>query len=162
MNHQTNNKQDYIQLFLRIAIGASYICPGLDRFGVWGPPGGARISWGDWPHFMQYASKVLFFLPAGIAEVFAFIASLSEIIFGTLLIIGLFTRWAALGSGLLLLTFALCMTFAFGVQAPLNYSVFTASAGSFLLATMPIYKYSLDNRLNNRRTNFDTSNIFQQ
>ncbi len=156
-----NKKQDYIQLYLRIAIGASYLCAGLDRFGVWGPPGGARISWGDWKHFMQYASQVLFFLPGGAMVVFAAIASAAEIIFGVLLIIGLFTRWAAIGSGLLLLSFAVCMTLAFGVQAPLNYSVFTASAGSFLLAALPTYKYSLDSWLNNRKTNLETGHIFQ-
>ena len=145
------NRQDYIQLFLRCGLGASYLCAGLDRFGVWGPPGGARISWGDWSHFMQYAKQVMFFLPSNLAEVFAFIASLAEIIFGVLLIIGLFTRWAAIGSGLLLLCFALCMTFAFGIQAPLNYSVFTASAASFLLSSLPFYVLSLDQWLSKRQ-----------
>ncbi|SFE41862.1 Uncharacterized membrane protein YphA, DoxX/SURF4 family [Chitinophaga sp. CF118] len=144
------NNTSFFQLYLRIALAASYLCAGLDRFGVWGPNGASRVTWGDWKHFMVYANKVIFFLPEGLAEIFAAVASGSEIIFGVLLIIGLWTRWAAIGSGILTLLFALCMTFAFGIQAPLNYSVFTASAGSFLLSTIPVYKWSLDSFLNKK------------
>jgi putative oxidoreductase len=38
------------------------------------------------------------------------------------------------------------MAVAFGITAPLNYSVFTASAASFLLAAIPAYKWSIDAR----------------
>ncbi|HEY8956387.1 DoxX family protein [Chitinophaga sp.] len=137
-------KQDLSQLFLRVGLGASYLCAGLDRFGAWGPPGAPDVGWGDWQHFMQYASKLMFFLPYAVAEIFAGIASGAEIIFAILLITGFWTRWAAIGSGLLLLGFALAMTIALGITAPLNYSVFTASAGSFLLSTLPAYRWSID------------------
>ncbi len=137
-------RQDISQLFLRVGLGASYLCAGLDRFGVWGPPGAPNVGWGDWQHFMQYAHTLLFFLPYSVAEIFAAIASGAEIIFGILLIAGFWTRWTAIGSGLLLLGFALAMTVALGITAPLNYSVFTASAGSFLLSTLPAYRWSID------------------
>jgi uncharacterized membrane protein YphA (DoxX/SURF4 family) len=139
-----NIKQDIIQLFLRVALGASYLCAGLDRFGVWGPPGAPNIGWGDWQHFMQYASKLMFFLPYSVAEFFAALASGAEIFFAVMLITGFCTRWAAIGSGILLLGFALAMTVALGISAPLNYSVFTASAASFLLSTLPAYRWSVD------------------
>lgn len=157
---QMQNNHSLIQLYLRVALGASYLCAGLDRLGVWGPAGGARISWGDWKHFMDYAYQLLFFLPYGLANFFAAVATGAEIVFGALLILGLLTRWAAVGSGILLLVFALCMTLAFGVQSPLNYSVFTASAGSFLLATLPAYKWSLDSFLNNRKHAYQTSDLY--
>lgn len=154
------NKPSLIQLYLRIGLGASYLCAGLDRFGVWGPPGGARVSWGDWQHFMDYAYQLLFFLPYGLASFVAAIASAAEIIFGVLLTLGLFTRWAAIGSGALLLLFALSMTIALGVQAPLNYSVFTASAASFLLSTLPAHKWSLDSVLYKRKHAYQTSELY--
>ncbi|HEU4553847.1 MAG TPA: DoxX family protein [Chitinophaga sp.] len=138
------NNYTYIQLYLRIATGASYLLAGLDRFGVWGPPGSPHVSWGSWSNFMQYAGKLMFFLPGNVAALLAGIASGAEIVFGVLLIIGLYTRIAAIGSGLLLFTFALCMTVALGIQAPLNYSVFTASAASLLLACLPGYRWSID------------------
>jgi len=27
-----------------------------DRFGLWGPPRAANVSWGDWPHFVAYTA----------------------------------------------------------------------------------------------------------
>jgi hypothetical protein len=50
------------------------------------------------------------------------------------LLVGWRLRWFAFGSGLLLLVFALTMTLALGIKAPLDYSVFAASAGAFVLA----------------------------
>jgi len=63
---------------------------------------------------------------------------------GVALVLGVFTRVAALLSGWLLLLFAVAMTFALGLKAPLNFSVFSASAGAFLLATCEKYSWSLD------------------
>ncbi|PSL44727.1 putative membrane protein YphA (DoxX/SURF4 family) [Chitinophaga niastensis] len=145
------NKQGLPQLFLRLALGAGFLGAGLDRFGVWGPAGAPGISWGDWQHFMEYAYKLMSFLPYGVAEFFAAIASGAEVSFGLLLIAGLWTRWAAMGSGLLTFIFAMAMARAFGIQSPLNYSVFTASAGSFLLSSLPAYRWSLDNMLKKRK-----------
>jgi putative oxidoreductase len=140
-------KMSYAQLYLRIALGVEYLVPGLDRLGVWGPNGSPHVSWGDWAHFSGYARMVMGFLPGKVADVFAVLATIGELSFGTLLIIGLFTRWAAIGSGVLTLLFSLSMTISFGIVAPLSYSVFGVSAASFLLSTIPYYKWSVDGRL---------------
>jgi hypothetical protein len=50
------------------------------------------------------------------------------------LLIGWQLRWFALAAGLLLLAFAATMTLALGLKAPLDFSVFAAAAGAFLLA----------------------------
>ena len=44
----------------------------------------------------------------------------------------------------MLLLFALTMTFALGVKVPLGFSVFSASAGAFLLAAYGKYPLSID------------------
>jgi putative oxidoreductase len=132
------------QLFLRIALGSAYLVFALDRLGVWGSYGAKNVSWGDWKHFLQYASEVMSFLPQSIIQIFAVTATACEIIFGLLLIIGKWTRWAAIGSGLLALMFAVSMAISLGIVSPLSYSVFTVSAASFLLSTVPQYKWSLD------------------
>ena len=54
--------------------------------------------------------------------------------FAVALVAGRSPRWCAFGSGLLLLSFALTMTIAGGIKAPLDYSVFVAAGGAFLLA----------------------------
>ena len=138
------------QLFLRLALGIGYLVPGLDRLGVWGKNGEPGISWGDWQHFVQYAREVMSFMPASIVTVFAVTATIAEISFGILLLIGKWTRLAALGSGVLALLFALSMAISFGVVSPLSYSVFTVSAASFLLAGLDNYKWSLDNQFSSK------------
>jgi putative oxidoreductase len=136
--------QNFTQLFLRLALGIGYLVPGLDRLGVWGKNGEAGISWGDWQHFMQYAKEVMGFIPVSLVNVFAVIATIAEIGFGILLLLGKWTKIAALGSGILALLFAVAMAISFGIISPLSYSVFTVSAASFLLATIGQYKWSLD------------------
>ena len=54
------------------------------------------------------------------------------------------TRITALCSGMLLMTFSLAMTVALGMKVPLNFSVFSAAGGSWLLATCPALPLSLD------------------
>jgi len=44
------------------------------------------------------------------------------------------------------------MTFALGVKAPLDFSVFSASGGAFLLAAFGHYPWSLDALRGSRRT----------
>jgi uncharacterized membrane protein YphA (DoxX/SURF4 family) len=128
--------QNVAQLFLRLSIGTGYLVFGLDRLGVWGKNGEKGVSWGDWQHFLKYAEEVMGFLPASVAGVLAIIATIAEIGFGLLLILGKWTKISAIGSGLLALSFALAMTISFGIVSPLSYSVFTVSAASFLLATI--------------------------
>lgn len=61
------------------------------------------------------------------------------------LLLGVATRWVALATGVLLLLFALAMTAALGIKAPLNYSVYSASAGAFLLAAVRDHRWALEN-----------------
>jgi putative oxidoreductase len=136
--------QNFAQLFLRLALGIGYLVPGLDRLGVWGKNGEAGISWGDWQHFIQYAKEVMSFIPSSLVNVFAVMATIAEISFGLLLLLGKWTKPAALGSGIFALLFAIAMAVSFGIVSPLSYSVFTVSAASFLLATIERYKWSLD------------------
>jgi putative oxidoreductase len=135
------------QLYLRIAIGSAYLWEVADRLGVFGAHGQPHVGWGDWQHFTDYARQVMSFLPSGIIPLFAIIATIGEGLFGALLIGGLYTRAAAIGSGVLSFCFALAMAISFGIDSPLGYSVFTLSAASFLLATLPEYDFSLDNWL---------------
>jgi len=141
------------QFYLRAAIGTAYLWEVADRSGLLGAHGQPHVGWGDWQHFIAYATQVMGFLPAGMVPVLAAIASIGEGVFGLLLILGLFTRMAAIGSGILSLCFAIAMTISFGIDSPLGYSVFTLSAASFVLAGLPGHAWSLDNRLALRKLN---------
>jgi putative oxidoreductase len=142
--NQTLNRFNLPSLFLRLAIGTAYLWFVSDRLGILGPNGSPHVGWGDWPHFLQYARQVMSFLPARMIPFFAILATIGEFSFGLLLVLGLFTRLAAIGSGLLSFLFAVSMAVSFGIESPLGYSVFTVSAASFLLAVVPFYKWSID------------------
>jgi len=137
-----------IQLYLRLALGIGFILPVMDRLGMLGLPGSPNVGWGSWSNFVDYTHSLMPYLNRSLAEVFGAIASVAEVVFGILLIIGYKTKYAAIGSGLLTLTFAVSMMFFAGYRAPFNYSVFTCSAASFLLSAIENYKWSIDERLN--------------
>src|SRR5580658_138800 len=90
-----------ISVYLRLSIGIVYLWEVADRLGVLGANGQPHVGWGDWGHFVSYAGKVMSFLPGSVVPALAVIASIGEAGFGLLLVIGLFTRVAAIGSGIL-------------------------------------------------------------
>ena len=129
---------------LRLALGLSFLSAIADRFGLWGAYGQPNVAWGDFARFLTYTAKLLWFLPVRSIAILAIVATGAEFILGILLVLGWKTRMAALFSGVLLTFFALAMTIALGVEAPLNYSVFSAAGGAFLLAICLENPFSVD------------------
>ena len=134
----------FSSLFLRLALGLSFLAALADRFGWWGAFGRPNVSWGSFARFVAYTGKLNWFLPEALMPALAIMATCAEALFGLCLVIGWHTRTAALLSGILLLVFAVTMTVALGVKAPLNFSVFSAAAGAFLLATCTEFPVSVD------------------
>ena len=131
-------------VFLRLALGISFLSAVADRFGLWGAYGQPNVAWGNYARFVAYTAKLNWFLPAAIIPFLAIISTAAEILFGFLLVLGWKTRTIALLSGVLLTSFALTMTMALGVKAPLDSSVFSAAGGALLLATSANFPFSLD------------------
>jgi uncharacterized membrane protein YphA (DoxX/SURF4 family) len=124
------------QWFLRLALAAGFLSAVADRFGLWGPPGAPNVAWGEWQPFVAYVAKLNWFAPKPVIPALAWTATLGEIVVALGLLIGWQLRWVALAGGLLLLSFAVTMTLALGIKAPLDFSVFGATAGAFLLAAI--------------------------
>lgn len=137
----------FSSVFLRIALGTSFLSAVADRFGLWGAYGQSNVSWGNYARFVHYTSKLNWFLPTSTIPALANIATAAEILFGILLFVGWQTRITALLSGVLLVIFGVAMTVSLGVKAALNFSVFSAAAGALLLATCTKFPYSLDELL---------------
>jgi uncharacterized membrane protein YphA (DoxX/SURF4 family) len=119
---------------LRLALSTAFLSAVADRFGLWGGPGSPNVSWGDWEHFLVYSGKLNAWLPPTLQTAAAWIATVMEVVLGIGLLVPCRTRWWAVASGVLLTIFAMVMSFALGPKAPLNYSVWTAAGGAFLLA----------------------------
>lgn len=134
----------YATVFIRFALAISFLSAVADRFGLWGPYGQPHVAWGSFGRFTDYTGTLLWFLPRTLYPPIAWTATVAEMLLGIGLIIGLFTRVIAFMSGILLLIFALAMAFSLGIKAPLDFSVFSASAGAFLLAAVERCPWSLD------------------
>ena len=139
-----NKYKGFLTVYLRIAIGIGFLSAVADRFGWWGPPGTPNVSWGTFQNFLIYTAKLNPWFSGEWISGIGWTATVCEICFGVMLVIGYHTRFAAVSSGLLTLAFAIGMVCGVGIQAPLSYSVFVVSAGSFLLASERSYPLSLD------------------
>jgi uncharacterized membrane protein YphA (DoxX/SURF4 family) len=116
--------------YARIAIGAAFLSAVAGRFGLWT----GAFRWESFGRFIQRTAELNGYAPASLVPVLAWAATLLETTLGVALILGIGVRWAALGSAALLAWFATAMAVYTGVKAPLDYSVFSASAGALLLA----------------------------
>jgi uncharacterized membrane protein YphA (DoxX/SURF4 family) len=131
-------------LYLRLALAVGFLAAVADRFGLWGPSGARNVAWGDFTHFLEYAAQLNPYLPTAWIPIVGWTVTLAETVCGIALLLGFHTRAFALLSGLLLLAFALGMTIGTGVKSAINFSVFSASGGAFLLGTVSQYPWSLD------------------
>jgi uncharacterized membrane protein YphA (DoxX/SURF4 family) len=123
-------------LYARIALGAAFLSAVADRFGLWGTYGG----WGNFANFTRYTAQVNSFMPAFIFPFLAWAATATELLLGIGLVVGIWPRWVAFGAATLLFLFGTAMAISFGIKSPLDYSVFSASAGALLLALYQSHK----------------------
>lgn len=137
----TDTQYQFPQLFLRLALAVTMLSAVADRFGWWSPE---NSSWGNMKSFEEYTRSLTSVFPEALSTFSAYAATFLEIVFPLMLIAGFKTRIAAYGSSVLLLIFAVSMTIASGPKAPLNYSVWVASAGALLLAVQQRYSFSID------------------
>lgn len=120
-----------IKLFLRLALASGFLSAVADRFGLWPKE---FSSWGNWDAFLVYTQSLNPWFPESLIPAIAIIATAAEVVFAVCLIIGFKTKLFAQLSGMLLLIFALSMTFSTGIKSAFDYSVFTASAAAFALS----------------------------
>lgn len=138
------------QFLLRGAIGITFLTPVSDRLGLLGPMGTKNVEWGNWENFIDYTTTLMPFLDRPMVNVMGGIATAAEFLIGVLLIIGFKTKYAAIASSLLTLTFIMAMSVFVGIQPPINFGVFTACTASLLLSRIPGYKWSIDDAINSK------------
>jgi putative oxidoreductase len=122
-----------LTVYARLALAAAFLSSVADRFGFWGPAGSAKVAWGNWKNFVAYTAVLNFFLPRWSPPILAVAVTIAETSLGILLILGLWQRATAGVAAALLCLFAVAMSVALGVKAPLDYSVFSAAAAAALL-----------------------------
>ncbi len=116
-------------LYARMALGAAFLSGIASRFGLYGK----NVGYGNFDNFVKYTAEVNSFMPAFTIPFLAWSATVAELALGIVLILGVWPRWVALGSAVLLAIFGITMAISFGIKSPLDCSVFSASAAAVLL-----------------------------
>ena len=133
-DRQHNRRIDWRNLaflYARATLGIAFLSGIADRFGLWR---GRYVGYGSFAGFVRYTAQVNSFMPASSIPFLAWSATIAELVLGILLLIGVWLRWTALASALLLILFGTAMAISFGPKSPLDYSVFSASGAAILLA----------------------------
>jgi uncharacterized membrane protein YphA (DoxX/SURF4 family) len=125
-----NRAERWCVILLRVMLGAAFLNGIASRFGLYGN----NVGYGNYANYVKYAGEVNSFMPAWAIPFLANAATVAEFGFGSLLVLGLWVRWAAYGSALLLAMFGTAMAISFGLVSPLDYSVFTACAAALVVA----------------------------
>ena len=126
----TMNWEQIGVLYARFAVGTAFLSAVAGRFGLWD----RTFDTKHFANFLEYAGEVLSFMPKATIPYFAWTATVCETSFGILLILGLWPRWISLASAILLAMFGTAMAISFGLKSPMDYSVYSASGASVLLA----------------------------
>lgn len=122
--------QRWAPRYARIAIGAAFLSAVAGRFGLWQ----GYVRWESFDRFLARTAELNAWAPPFLVPVLAWSSTIAETTLAVALIAGIGLRWAALGSAVLLAWFGLAMLVYTGLKAPLDYSVFSASACALFLA----------------------------
>ncbi|HLR36507.1 MAG TPA: hypothetical protein VK084_00555 [Chitinophagaceae bacterium] len=140
-----------IKLFLRLSISLGFLSAVADRLGMWRP----EVSvWGNWDAFLSYTEHLNAWLPSSIIPFIGSAATIAEVIFAFFLLLGFKTELFAKLSAILLLIFALSMTFSTGIKSAFDFSVYSASAAAFALGVMKVKFLELDCLFKNTRSKY--------
>jgi uncharacterized membrane protein YphA (DoxX/SURF4 family) len=126
------------KVFVRLALGITFLVSIGDRLGWLGAYGSKNVSWGDWIHFVQYVAVLNPLVPKTLIPGLAVLETIIELGLGIALLLGIYQRVVAWSSAGLLMSFALTMSIALGITAPLSYSVFTALGAALLLGAVAL------------------------
>jgi len=138
------NSTGFAQLFLRMALAVGFILPVMDRLGFLGKLGTGMVNWGDWEHFINYTNSLVPYLSRPLANLFGYIATIAEALFGGCLLVGYKIRYAALGTAILTFIFAICMATSYGISAPFKYPVFVFTGAALTLSGLTSFRWSID------------------
>jgi thiosulfate dehydrogenase (quinone) large subunit len=141
-----------LSLYTRLALGLAFLSAVADRFGLWGPPGATGVSWGNVENYQTYVATLNPFVPPALLPLVGWVATVAEVVAGVALLLGFRLREAAILSGLLLLAFGFGMMLGIGFKRALDFSVFAASGGAFLLAQVTESPLSIDALLRRNAT----------
>jgi hypothetical protein len=129
----TGGRQRLIASLLRLPLAFAFLQSVLDRFGVFGPPGAAGVSFGDFAHFAGFTHVLNPYLPSIAVTPLAVLVTALETSLGVGLLLGWRPRELAFVAAGLLLLFAASMTLVLSFAAQSSFGVSVLCAGAWAL-----------------------------
>jgi hypothetical protein len=120
---------------MAVLLAAGFAGAVADRFGLFGPPGAAGVSWGDWTAFVAYTRLLLHGVPEPVAVVAALGATAAEVVLALLLVTGWQRRWIGKAAAGLLTCYLLAMATSVGWGEVARYAL-PVEIGAALLVTV--------------------------
>jgi hypothetical protein len=109
-----------------------------DRFGAFGPPGHALVSWGDWSAFLDYTARLLPWAAHPLVVLAAVGATVAEVALAVWLASGRQRRRAGQAAAGLLTIYLVAMAFTVGFAAVATYGVPLLIGGALLVSAAPV------------------------
>src|SRR5262245_12469929 len=66
-------------LFLRLALGVTFLSAVADRFGLCGLPGSPNVGWGNFARFTQYTAHLNPWVPPALVPLLAWVVTVVEL-----------------------------------------------------------------------------------
>lgn len=121
----------------RVALGVLFAGSVADRFGMFGGPGSAGVSWGSYAEFVDYTRTLLPAFAADAAPIAAGAATIAEAVLGAALIFAVRPRITAAAAAALFTMFAMAMVTSVGFAATADYAVPVMLGGALLVSAAP-------------------------
>lgn len=117
-----------------VALGVLLVGSVADRFGVFGGPGTAGVSWGSYAEFVDYTRTLLPAFADAAAPIVAGAATVAEGALGVALIFAVRPRITAAATAALFTMFAAAMVTSVGFAATADYAVPVMIGGALLVS----------------------------
>jgi hypothetical protein len=118
-----------------VLLAADFAGAVADRFGVFGPPGAAGVSWGNWSAFVDYTRTLLHEPPEAVTAAAAVGATAAEIALAVVLLTGWQRRWVGKAAAGLLTFYLVAMATSVGFDDVARYAL-PLEIGAALLVTV--------------------------
>jgi uncharacterized membrane protein YphA (DoxX/SURF4 family) len=125
----TRGNVGYVNTLGRVTIAGAFLSALWSRFG-------------NFAGFVRYTGRVLSFMPSESIWLLAVAATICEVSLCLAMFVGIQTRWASVGSAILLFMFATSMVIS-GLSQ-FEWAVYVLALGAFTLATVDATRLSLD------------------
>ena len=137
----TRGRVRFINAVGRVTIASAFLLAFWNRFD-------------DFSRFIRYAGRVLSFVPPNAVPLLAVIATVCEVGLCLAVFFGFKTRWASVGSAILLFMFATSMVISRLSQ--FDWAVYVLAAGALMLATVDATLLSIDSIVLNKEKSWNS------